>query len=583
MAIMIPDSIGSGTASSGERRLFNRFRKELPDTFFVLHSLDIATHQTKLWAEADFVVIGPGGIFVLEVKSGGVACEEGQWVFTDRYGKKNTRKEGPFHQASSAMFAVKQIVEKNSSLKGYLFGFGVIMPDEDFHTEGPEIDLNVLLPSSRIHVSLGDYVEHIGRYWRDKCVDKLGRSPRVLDEKALLLIRQLLRPDIRSAFTLNSALASLESEQVELTHEQCQILRRIDNNPRTIVTGGAGTGKTLLAVDKATRLAKEGNKVLFLCYNRLLGEHLKTSIKKVSHGGSVEAWSIHSWFSEIISRAGMNWPAQAAGQPDAEYFEEVCTQQYMDALVQLAQDPFDTLVIDEGQDLLREGYLEALDLTVRNGLDRGAWHIFMDPLQNLYGSGIEEALARLREYGCVSFELNVNCRNTIEIAIATATYSGFQSPLRGAPEGGRREDVFYNSRAELIEGIDTRLRKLREGGVSAGDVIILSRYKLTNCALGSSRRIADLQINDLTATRSPREGFLDFSTIHGFKGLERRAVVAIDMVDLLDDESKLLNYCGLSRARSYLACFIPSNEKPACDQLSEEFGTKLATGQMTQR
>ena len=107
MAIMIPDTIKPETRSRGERWLFNRFRRELSDSCYVLHSLGLTTHRKKIWGECDFVILSPHGIFIIEVKSGGIACEKGQWIFIDRYGNKNKKKEGPFGQAVGAMYAVK--------------------------------------------------------------------------------------------------------------------------------------------------------------------------------------------------------------------------------------------------------------------------------------------------------------------------------------------------------------------------------------------------------------------------------------------------------------------------------------------
>ena len=42
-----------------------------------------------------------------------------------------------------------------------------------------------------------------------------------------------------------------------------------------MVNGGAGTGKTVLAVEKAKRLAEEGFSTLLTCYNVPLSEHLE--------------------------------------------------------------------------------------------------------------------------------------------------------------------------------------------------------------------------------------------------------------------------------------------------------------------
>ena len=106
MAKMIPAAVGENTVSLAEKKLFALFQNQLPPTFTVLHSLGLASHARKPWAEIDFVLIGSGGVYCLEVKGGGVSRRNGLWHFTDRYGNVNTKTEGPFHQVGSASAAL---------------------------------------------------------------------------------------------------------------------------------------------------------------------------------------------------------------------------------------------------------------------------------------------------------------------------------------------------------------------------------------------------------------------------------------------------------------------------------------------
>ena len=72
MARMLPAQCLRGTSSEAERRIFDHIRSETPDSWVALHSLGLTRHRRKPWAEADFVVVTPNGIFVLEVKGGAV-------------------------------------------------------------------------------------------------------------------------------------------------------------------------------------------------------------------------------------------------------------------------------------------------------------------------------------------------------------------------------------------------------------------------------------------------------------------------------------------------------------------------------
>lgn len=52
-------------------------------------------------------------------------------------------------------------------------------------------------------------------------------------------------------------------------------LARMRRDRRMVVTGCAGSGKTTLAAAHAKRLARDGARVLFACFNRGLGDHLR--------------------------------------------------------------------------------------------------------------------------------------------------------------------------------------------------------------------------------------------------------------------------------------------------------------------
>jgi len=111
---MIPPIVHPSVRSGAERRLFEHLR-DAPGTedWVCLHSLALAHHESKRRAEIDFLLLTRIGVFVLEVKGGRVARRDGVWHFTDRWDKTVIKNEGPFEQASSAMFALEQEVRNN--------------------------------------------------------------------------------------------------------------------------------------------------------------------------------------------------------------------------------------------------------------------------------------------------------------------------------------------------------------------------------------------------------------------------------------------------------------------------------------
>lgn len=576
MAIMVPDTIRENT-SKAERRLFNRFRSELPDDCYVLHSLGLVSHATKIWGECDYVILSRLGIYVIEVKGGRVSCANGMWTFTRGDNVSNTKPEGPFEQAKTAMFAVRKAVEESAPLRGFMFGYGVIMPDEQFGDQGPEIEPGVLLDRRRIHFSLHDYLQQLRAFWTEQYRTKHdGRTMRDLGKSDLERIRAVLRPDIRTALTLNSSLSRVEQEQVELIEQQCRILQRMDTNPRTVIRGGAGTGKTLLALDTAARRASQGQKTLYLCFNKLLGRHVREHVKTHYSSLPLAADSIHAWFDRVVKDAGLTELLESRSLGDDEYFRERYPRVYEEALVQLNFEPFDCLIIDEAQDLLSHSYIDALDLSLRGGFAAGTWHMFWDPLQTIHGGFDETVLSRLRNYGYADFQLTVNCRNTREVAVSTSLISGFEIPLEDAVEGGECDTRFIVRDGRQFRALENLVEKLLKDGISRSDIVVLSKHPLRNSTLAEVDKLGDARICDLTDDAVAARKGIDYCTMHAFKGLDRKIVVAWDLDDLDNDQNRLLHYCGLSRARSCLFVFIDESQRSVYERLANEFGARQA-------
>ena len=62
------------TDSYAEKRVFDQLRASFSAAdqtgWFAMHSLNLPRHEYKRFGEIDFIVCGPDGVFVLEVKGG---------------------------------------------------------------------------------------------------------------------------------------------------------------------------------------------------------------------------------------------------------------------------------------------------------------------------------------------------------------------------------------------------------------------------------------------------------------------------------------------------------------------------------
>ena len=65
--------------------------------------------------------------------------------------------------------------------------------------------------------------------------------------------------------------------------------------------------------------------------------------------------------------------------------------------------------------------------------------------------------------------------------------------------------------------------------------------------------------------------------MHAFKGLERPAVIAVDMAEIGNDYWSMLHYTGLSRARVLLHVLMPAEARKNYDRQARAFGRRLQT------
>jgi hypothetical protein len=575
MAIPIPDTPKDCTRS--ERVVYQRLADELDKDWVILHSLGLVDHDRKRRGEADIVVLSTRGIFVLEVKGGHVSCRDGKWYFGTPGEKETERKEDPWSQASGAMFAViKRIKAAAPDLEDLLFGFGVVMPMERFTARGEEIDHRVLLDKRDFGKNLSYYIGDLERRWKHIHSERGLREPRRPTVKDIKRIRQILRPDIESAFSLGSWLSGLEQEMLQLTNEQIRISRRLVANPRMIVKGKAGTGKTVLAVHRSLGLAEQGLSVLYLCFNQLLARHVSESLRGKPLADRVTVRHLHAHYRDAIAAAGFQERLSDAGDDETHFFGVVFPQLYIEALMEVEPKLFDAVIVDEAQDILTVDHLEALDLTIAGGLEAGRWHLFLDPQQNIFGKLSEAAERRLDRISFAREELVDNCRNTRQVAYQTSILSTLDVAVEGAPSGPSCDCIFYKTPSDGVARLEAEVKRLIGADVPPQDIVVLSTRRRENSLIAGVTSLAGLTVRDVAD--SPTAKSVGFCTMHAFKGLERAVVIAIDLGDIGDEKWAMLHYAGLSRARTLLLPLLPQGCERRYKELVAAFGRRIGQG-----
>lgn len=572
MATLIPDQ--PKDCKYGERIVYEKLGRDLDADWVVMHSLGLHGHETKIWGEADIVVLSTKGFFSLEVKGGKVSCLNGVWTFGEPGGLSYQKREDPWTQAKGTLFAVRQkLIEADAAFADVLDGFGVVMPMETFTTTGAEIEPAVLLDKREFRRDLGYYIGQLQRHWVATYQAKHGRAPRLPTRADIQRARQILRPDVDSAFSLGSYLTGVESRLVQLSRDQIRASRRMSANPRTIVRGKAGTGKTVIAVERARQLAAEGCKVLFLCFNQLLAEHLRTGMSADPLALNIDVRHVHALYREVIAKAGMLDRLDAAPNTQ-ELFAEVFPRTFVEAALECGLPSWDVLVIDEAQDLLTPDNIDAFDLMLGDaGINRGRWHIFFDRNQNIYNIDVQDQVERrLAEAQPAFDDLFENCRNTRQVAVQASIISGIDLAIEGAPEGPECHNIYGRDRKALLAMLDAAVARLLKQDVRPQDIAVLSTRTRDNSLAAGVSQLAGVALVDAATAK---DGDLIFSTMHAFKGLERLIVLAVDVDGIGEPERSMLHYAGLSRARGLLHVLLLDASRASYAKQAGAFATRM--------
>ena len=568
MARMLPPVISSGTKSSAERKLYEKMKSEMPDEWMVIHSLGLAKHGKKPWAEIDFVLVGPPGVFCLEVKGGRVERNNGVWVFTNRRGERAHKTEGPFEQvgtASSALYNHLRDAGKRP-FRG-LVGYGVCFPDIVFPVPGPEFEQEVIYDARDGGNPFSQYVTRLAHYWSEWIFSNHGRRVDSLSPHDIEAALQLLRGDFNLTPSLRSIVEAARIELVRLTEEQERTLQMFQENARVLVKGGAGSGKTLLAMSEAERLAGEGQSVLVCCFNR----HLASYLKRATSNDGVRVTHLHGLMNDVIDRAVLRNQLPEAEEQDIfeVFFPSLCLEG-LDLLGERGR--FDVLIVDEAQDILRDTYLEVLDAVLKDGLAAGRWRIFLDPNQNVFhGTGIGP-MRSIQQYAPAQVQLNRNCRNTAPIVVFTQLLSGVYALETAEVEGPEVQKYWYQGDTALRTQVSNCVTRLLSGGLKPEQIVVLSPRRFENSGLRDGLRNVPSNLTQIGNDGIPAKGTIGFSSIGAFKGLEADAVVLVDLETVPIAEMSMLSYVGASRARSLLAVFLHEQLRPEYMKRAHEFG-----------
>lgn len=541
MAKMFPKIFPDNSSSSGERKVFECLRDKAPSDWIVLHSYRLPRHKTVVFGEADFVVIAPMlGVFVLEIKSGGVGFDGTNWCFINRHHEKTYKQRGPFQQGREAMFEIEKII-KNKLGASYgrtnlIYGYGVIFTDEaDFPIDAIVEDERWRLCQKTEKTDYIAFIQQLNKKFVDELKQNGHYVPEPLSEAKAGAIAKALRPIVDCVVPLKSFVEQSEKEIISLTEEQYACLDDIEINKQIVVTGGAGTGKTLIAVEEAKRESVD-KKLGIFCFNKNLAEYIKQNIEKKN----VEVHSLHAYLMKLIGNNAGKY------DKDEEFFKKILPKMARE-VAKSNGIKFDKIIVDEFQDLCTPEYLEFFDAVLDGGLMDGEFSFYGDfARQAIYQDDVSIDL--LKNYAFFARKnLSINCRNTLHIGNELVNVTGYADKKYRLKITGEPVDFYvWSDKQEQGCILIATIKELKKKGFTASSIMVLSPNKRNKSIVGWCDE-EEFIIGDYGADHAAYLAM--FSTAHAYKGLESEIVILTDIEDYSDQQ---LMYIALSRARSKL-------------------------------
>lgn len=546
---MIPSFIErNDPRRNGEYMVYDWLSKEeVPGVVF--YSYPQNNHETKTMSEVDFLYVCKKGILSIEVKGGQIQKKSSQWKSINKRGQA-FNIQNPFWQAHGCMKAISASIEDTYGSKSlesrFTIGCAVIFPECIAKCEGDGVIKEVMFDGKQDISSFHTFLNGCLKYWSDELYMKQRKKTIDLSDEQIEQIVTLFEADFCAVQSMKLQIDTIYDEMLRITEEQYEVLCSIEDNKRAFVYGGAGTGKSLLAVEKLKQSICKKKKAAYICFNRNMASFVKENVK-ITDGSYIGTY--HALLNEYVDRAH-------------ELGIEELNNKYIDLNINPCQ--YDLLIIDEAQDILSSSSLQCLDAFVKGGISSGEWVMFADPNQDIFlkGNYFSKTLEVIKEkYNPCILKLMKNCRNTAQIIRRNSMLTSIPASKYMKLDGPDVRAIEFETKFDFIRKIEKEIRSLMSGGTYIKDIIILSTRKLCNSMLSETKYLADTALVEVRSYKGLKRDQINYMTVQSFKGLERKIVFCVDIDGFDSVENRRLNYVAMTRAQILLYYFYPQSMK----------------------
>ena len=528
MAIMYPKNITEYLPEDSERIVYLELKNQLPDTFEVFYSVKWTTYQKGklIKSEADFIITNPDyGFLCLEVKGGNNISvdDDNNWKLIDHtHGDRNLNCS-PYDQAEKSMYYFQKLYGKINHIPyPGIYASAVIFP---FYAFPEDIILDNRHRSCTIDCNdlnnLYDRIKKIFRLWAGNSFGL--RVYKENQHRALLEI-------IRKKLAVSAAAGAL----VKYKENQLQMINRVQDNyvyflsnvRQFYIRGGAGTGKTWVAMKMALQEANVSNKkVLVLCASPTLRDAIESEIRNSRKDETtIDVFSIPQLFQKLSSSF------ENYKEPLYEGIEtSICIDQ-----------KYDSIFVDEAQDFTEEWARITRSMLTEPNTSR--FGVFYDDVQILRENSFKDAFGIIGK----PYLLHENIRNTYNIYSWTSKKTNLgtdviTNPVEG-PTPVTEEIIDYG---HLVHRLESLFKQFITDEHLGNDSLVIITENSDSFLDEFSNGIAKWKF---TKQNPKNENEIKVSSIEDFKGLEANMVVYIHR----NNTTNNMDYIAYTRAKYYL-------------------------------
>lgn len=527
MGRLVPEDFDvAAMGDEAERRVVRACETALSDGWFVLPNV-VLKGRTRDF-ELDVVLVHRTfGVVDLEVKGHRPEIRQGTW-----YAHGAAMDKQPLKQAHENAYELRSRLRSLDGLNRMRVAYGVALPNagEVLGALGPDAKPEQVI----CEPAFDDWADVIERL-------AITVTSTVLDDDDVEAIVRYLRPDVDFELVPDAQAAYARRRLDELCATQVKALETLDRNPRAVVLGAAGTGKTRLAEGWVRRALADDRRVLFTCYNEPLAAAVAARLPEF------DELTVGPFLRLALGLPGME-PLPVPADADHDWWTYIVPG-HLAAGWDAVTAEFDTIVVDEAQDFSPEWLAMLARLLPADG--SGRLLVVGDPAQELYVRGWSVPAPG---DGWAVCELVTNCRNAQQIARLLRRRLGGAPAPAVAPEvvDVRFKPVGAGDADAVVAGVRAELEWLLEDeGRSPSSIAVLTFRGAVRDLLHDELGLARWEERESGAGEVRVLG----ENVHRVKGMEFDAVILVADAEVSDD----LLYVGVSRAVSELAVVAPAD------------------------